>query len=107
MRQAGYLAAAGIYALDHHIEQLAVDHKHAKMLAEAAMKHKDVASCEPVETNIVVLNLSDGSSVPEFLKWLEQNGILAVAFGPQRVRSVTHLDVTENDILAACAILSD
>jgi threonine aldolase len=106
MRQAGYLAAAGIYALENNVGRLEEDHKHADLLASAASRNENVISCEPVETNIVVMNLNDRVKVPDFLNQLEQNGILAVAFGPQKVRLVTHLGLSGSDIERACVSLS-
>lgn len=106
MRQAGYLAAAGIYALDNHIDQLAIDHERAVRLAESSIMNPAVASCEKVATNIVILNLIPEQNVAEFIDGLKQGGILCVAFGPQKVRLVTHLGLTENDMDAACDILS-
>ncbi len=105
MRQAGYLAAAGIYALDNHIERLANDHKSAKLMAEAANLNSDVKEVMPVETNIVVIILNEGVTNTEFLNRLEQKGVRAVPFGPRRVRLVTHLDLSQEDINTVCDLL--
>ena len=64
MRQAGFLAAAGIYALDHHIERLKTDHLHATQLGSTLMKLPFVKTVLPVETNIVIFELQDGQSAP-------------------------------------------
>ncbi len=93
MRQAGYLAAAGIYALDHHVERLREDHLHARMLAETLSAQDWVTDIRPVLTNIVIFDLAAHLSVAEFLQYLAANHIQASAFGPQTVRFVTHLDV--------------
>ena len=94
MRQAGYLAAAGTYALDHHVERLRDDHTHARMLASALADLPYVANIRPVQTNIVIFDLVPPLTPAVLLEYLSQNGIKATAFGPQTIRFVTHLDVT-------------
>ena len=96
MRQAGIIAAAGVYALEHNIERLADDHDNAKQLAVA------LATCEafdvPVpETNIVILNVRQGT-VGDWIARFREAGVLAVPFGPTRIRMVTHLNITADDI---------
>ena len=95
MRQAGYLAAACIYALDHHVERLREDHRKAKELEAALLQADYVESVLPVETNIVIFRLNDIYSDKAFVDALASKGIRAASFGPQMVRFVTHLDVTE------------
>ena len=95
MRQAGIIAAAGIFALDNHIERLAEDHLNAALIASASQKCKHVERVLPVETNIIILVLKSGITAADFLKKLVDRGIRAVAMGPDRVRFVTHLDVTK------------
>ncbi|MGB3589422.1 MAG: GntG family PLP-dependent aldolase [Tunicatimonas sp.] len=97
MRQAGYLAAAGIYALDHHVERLKEDHQRAKLLAVALQTCSYVASVLPVETNIVIATLQDVTP-PQFLAKLEEAGVQAVPFGKQDVRFVTHLDFSDEQL---------
>lgn len=97
MRQAGYLAAAGIYALENHIERLKEDHLRAKRLEEALNKMPYVAEVFPVETNIVVFRLKPEIDVTNFLQKLAEKNIKAVGFGPQAVRFATHLDI--NDVM--------
>lgn len=94
MRQAGYLAAAGTYALDHHVERLRDDHTHARMLASALADLPYVANIRPIQTNIVIFDLVPPLTPAVLLEYLSQNGIKATAFGPQTIRFVTHLDVT-------------
>lgn len=94
MRQAGYLAAAGIYALDHHVERLREDHAHARHLADALAKLPWVTNIRPVQTNILVFDLVQPKTPVTFLESLKQKGIIASAFGPQTIRFVTHLDVS-------------
>nr|NQU94202.1 aminotransferase class I/II-fold pyridoxal phosphate-dependent enzyme [Bacteroidota bacterium] len=92
MRQAGYLAAAGIYALDHHIKRLKDDHSRARQIGEIMGKLPFVEEVLPIETNIVVFRLNDHMPSEAFIKTLAENDILVVAFGKQTVRMVTHLD---------------
>jgi len=105
MRQAGMLAAAASYALDNHVERLAIDHSNAQKVVAAGLKNQWVKGCLPVETNIVVLLLDDGISNTEFLDKLKEKEILAVGFGPQRIRLTMHLDVSERDVNTICETL--
>ncbi|MDB5201080.1 MAG: threonine aldolase [Ferruginibacter sp.] len=93
MRQAGYLAAAGIYALEHNVDRLQDDHKHAKMLAEAILKRDFCGKMLPVETNIVIFELVQRYTAMEFCARLKQENILCLPISPTQVRLVTHLDV--------------
>lgn len=95
MRQAGILAAAGLYALDHHIHRLKEDHRRATAL-EAVLTGLDlVERVMPVETNIVVFTLKNQGGVGTLLAQLREDGILAMQFGPGMVRMVMHLDVDD------------
>jgi threonine aldolase len=107
MRQAGVIAAAAIYALDHHVDRLAQDHENAKILAQA------VEACEglslettPVETNLVWIkvdpSLGKASEVAERLK---SRGVLVSALGPQVLRACTHLDVSREDVEYAANVI--
>jgi threonine aldolase len=100
MRQAGYLAAAGIYALDHHIERLHTDHKHATMLSDTLQKNKYVSGVLPVETNIVICDIVNDFSAMQFTDFLRTKNILAMPIAPQQVRFVTHLDLQPTMITA-------
>ena len=95
MRQAGYLAAAGIYALQHHIERLSEDHKHAKMIAETIEKKKFVKFVLPVETNIIIFELDDSITAPELVAKLKEKNVLGYAIATNRIRLVLHLDLTK------------
>jgi threonine aldolase len=101
MRQAGIIAAAGLYALDHHVERLADDHENARVLAEG-LASIDAVELDPadVETNIVVFGVPDAEA---FCAALERAGVKMYAIGPQRVRAVTHLDVDRAGIEEAIA----
>lgn len=95
IRQGGYLAAAGIYALDHHVERLAEDHRKAKQLESALLQADYVDSVLSVETNIVIFKLNERYRDVDFVAALAEQGIRAASFGPQMIRFVTHLDVSE------------
>ncbi len=105
MRQAGMLAAAGIYALDHHVERLKEDHERAARLAVALEQLDYAESLLPVHTNIVVFTLRPSLNPAAYLEKLKSEGLLAVSFGGQSIRLVTHLDLREEDIERAIEIL--
>jgi threonine aldolase len=93
MRQAGFLAAAGIYALQNNIDRLETDHLHAKQIAEAIAKKEMVKFVLPVETNIIIFELDDSISAPALVEKLKEQDILGYAIAPNRVRLVLHLDI--------------
>ncbi len=95
MRQAGFIAAAGIYALDNHVERLKEDHRRAKVIAETLKGLPFVESVLPVDTNIIIFNLNEKISPEKFIQQLAENDIRAVGFGKQAIRFVTHLDFTD------------
>ncbi len=94
MRQAGFLAAAGIYALQNHIDRLAEDHANAKKIAEAIARKEFVNKVLPVETNIIIFELKEGMTAPALVAKLKEQGILGYAISPNRVRLVVHLDIS-------------
>ncbi|OIR00638.1 Low specificity L-threonine aldolase [mine drainage metagenome] len=95
MRQAGILAAAGIYALENNVARLAEDHQHAKAIA-AALKEKDFAGeMLPVETNIIIFEIKGRFTAQQFTEQLKTQDILAIAISPTQVRIVVHLDITK------------
>jgi threonine aldolase len=96
MRQAGIVAAAGLYALDHHVERLAEDHEHARLLAEGLAELPAVEiDPEAVETNIVICTVDDA---PELAARLERERVLVSVLDRRRIRLVTHLDVDQGGI---------
>lgn len=97
MRQAGYLAAAGIYALDHHVKRLAEDHARAKVLAKHLQEKSFVKEVFAVDTNIIIFSLQN-MSVDSFLGILKENGILAIPFGRNEIRMVTHLEFDDDQL---------
>jgi len=95
MRQAGIIAAAGIYALDHHIERLKDDHRRAKKIGEALCKTNYLESLMPVDTNIIIFSLKNNFSAEIFSAKLKEKEILCIPIGKNQVRMVTHLDVDD------------
>lgn len=95
MRQAGFLAAAGIYALDHHVERLKEDHSRARQMGAALAAMPYVKEVMPVDTNIVIFHLANMTAA-EFEEKLKPHNIKVSAFGKQTVRLVTHLDFTDS-----------
>jgi threonine aldolase len=94
MRQAGFLAAAGTYALENNIARLSEDHKKAITIGNALQSFTYVKEVLPIETNIIVFKLTEKYRDHDFLELLKEKNILAVGFGPQTIRFVTHLDFT-------------
>lgn len=98
MRQSGILGAAGLYALEHNLERLAVDHANARLLADRLAGHSTVRPVPP-DTNIVMLDLvAEGVTAEGVIPRLADAGVLVVPFGPRRLRAVTHLDVSREDV---------
>ena len=95
MRQVGYLAAAGIYALDHNIGRLAEDHRRAKELGAALQKLNWVEKVEPVETNILIFSVKQGLNENLLIAKLKERNIHISAMGKGKLRIVTHLDYRE------------
>ncbi|WP_093112395.1 threonine aldolase family protein [Salinimicrobium catena] len=95
MRQIGFMAAAGIYALDNHVERLAQDHKRASEIGEVLRGQAYVNEVEPVETNIVIFYLQNASDEAKFMKKLQEEKIRISNMGQGKLRIVTHLDYSE------------
>jgi threonine aldolase len=94
MRQAGFLAAAGIYALDHHVVRLKEDHINAKRVEQTLMKMDIIENIRPAKTNILIFDVKAPYTADSFLEKLKLKGIQAVAFGPQTIRFTFHLDIS-------------
>jgi threonine aldolase len=103
MRQSGILAAAGLYALDHNVERLAIDHANARTLATRLAQLPGVkVDALTVETNIVLIDVTEANlSAPEIAEKLLSEGVRIGAMGPDSMRAVTHLDVDEAGVLRA------
>ncbi|WP_029038709.1 threonine aldolase family protein [Salinimicrobium xinjiangense] len=95
MRQIGFMAAAGIYALENHVERLAEDHKRASAIGKTLREQSYVAEVEPVETNIVIFYLKDPANEAAFMEELKKENIRISNMGQGKLRVVTHLDYSE------------
>ncbi len=95
MRQIGYMAGAGLYAMDHHIDRMAEDHKKAQELGEVLNKLDSVATVDPVETNIIIFKLKGNQDVLSFVTLLEKEGVYISNMGQGKLRIVTHYDYTD------------
>ena len=105
MRQAGFLAAAGIYALDNHIERLADDHANAKSLASALTDAPFVSSVIPVETNIVLFDVTPNYNAEQVVRAFEAKGVLCNSTSTKTIRFVTHLDISSTMVDEAIEII--
>ena len=94
MRQAGYIAAAGVYALENNIDRLAIDHHHAKQIAEALLARDFTGKMMPVQTNIVIFEVLSEGGAAAFCDKMKNYNILCLPISANQVRMVTHLDVT-------------
>jgi len=109
MRQAGVLAAAGLYALDHHVERLPEDHANARAIGERLAAVDGVrVDLDALETNIVVFRLGEGlPDAATVVARAKERGVLVMAFAARTVRAVTHLDVSAEDCTAAADVLAE
>lgn len=105
MRQAGYLAAAGLYALDHHIDRLKEDHQRARAIGRVLESAGYVEALQPVDTNIVIFTLKASWTAEAFSKKLLDLGVRGIAFNKNTVRFVTHLDFNDEDLEKTTAAL--
>jgi threonine aldolase len=103
MRQAGVLAAAALYAIEHHWPRMAEDHVNAKLLAEMLDGAGPLRVKMP-QTNIAMIDIADGLTAADFAKAAAAQDLHVFAIGPSRVRAVTHLDVSTDDVRKAAAI---
>lgn len=94
MRQVGYVAAAGLYALDNHLNRLAEDHKKAMEIGEVLTALSSIKKVEPIETNIIIFELNTDVDEVHFLNKLEEKDIKIIGMGSNKLRMVTHLDYT-------------
>ena len=95
MRQVGFLAAAGIYALDNNLERLADDHKKAKDIEQLLNSLSYIKKVEPVETNIIIFYVKDHLNAEDFISKMEEKNILLTPMGDGKIRIVTHLDFSD------------
>lgn len=105
MRQAGYLAAAGLYALDHHVERLGQDHAHARQVASVLDSHPLVDGMLPVETNIIIFAMLNTEMADKLQAHLSSHGVLANKVSPNEIRFVFHLDITPAMVERLCHVI--
>lgn len=105
MRQAGILAAAGIYALDNHIQTLKEDHRRARIIADSFLKAPYISHIVPVETNMVFATLDENHNAEHFVEYLQQNGVLALSLANRQVRVVTHRDIDDQMLEKASEVI--
>ena len=96
MRQVGFAAAAGLYALDDHFERLEEDHKKANEIGEVLQTLSSINKVEPIETNIVIFELNDSVDESQFLQKLKEKNIHIIGMGSNKLRMVTHLDYNDS-----------
>lgn len=109
MRQIGFFTAPALFALDHHLDRLADDHAHARLIADRLAQSSRI-DLDPaaVRTNIVVFSLRpEAPDAPAIVARARDRGVLCIAFGPRTIRVVTHLDVTRDQCARAAEILAD
>lgn len=107
MRQAGYLAAAGIYALENNVERLATDHAHARQIA-AVLQEKDfIGNIMPVETNILIFEVKDRYTATSLTRTFASFDVHVIAISPTQVRMVLHLDISPAMVEKTCSILKE
>jgi len=95
MRQAGFMAASGIYALQNHIKRLELDHVHAKQIAEALQSTPFTGTMLPVETNIIIFEVKAPHTAKQLAATFGENNIRCIAISPTQIRMVTHHDISE------------
>ncbi|WP_343306442.1 GntG family PLP-dependent aldolase [Chitinophaga niabensis] len=105
MRQAGYMAATGIYALENNLERLAEDHQHAKQIAAALLEREFTGHMLPVETNILIFEVKHPWSPITFRDFMQQQNIRVMAISPTQVRMVLHLDITPEMVDRTIAVI--
>jgi threonine aldolase len=107
LRQVGFVAAAGLFALEHQVQRLAEDHQRARQLAEALQGKEFVQSIMPVETNIVSFQVKSPQTPKSIAAMLKEKGILCIAVSPTQIRLVTHLDISDQLMGEALNIIKD
>jgi len=105
MRQAGFMAAAGLYALENNIERLKEDHERARAIAEVLAAQTYIDIVYPAETNIIVFKLAQSLKDKDFVNHLRDKNIHCSVFGPQTIRMVTHLDFTDEMLDTTVSVL--
>ncbi len=99
------MAAAGVFALEHHIKRLELDHIHARQIAEALALKEFAGNIMPVETNIIIFEVKQRYTAKLFADTLKEKGVLAMPISPNQIRMVTHLDVSEEMVRKTIAAI--
>lgn len=107
MRQAGYMAATGVYALQNHVERLKQDHEHAQKIAAALLKKEFVGEILPVETNIIICSIKPPFNPEEFVKKMRKENILLFSISATQVRMVLHLDITPDMVTHTTEVINN
>ncbi|MBE7169271.1 MAG: low-specificity L-threonine aldolase [Williamsia sp.] len=105
MRQAGFMAAAGIYALEHHVTRLELDHMHAKQIADRLMTKEFVENVMPVETNIIIIDIKAPFTAKLIAEELKKREILCIPISATQIRMVMHLDIHEEMVRKTVAVI--
>ncbi len=98
MRQAGFLAAAGIYALENNVKRLAEDHLHTQLIEEVLIEKDFIGEILPVETNILIFEVKGKYTAPQLSAILKEKGVLTIAISPTQLRFVLHLDISQSQV---------
>ncbi len=107
MRQAGFLAAAGIYAIENNISRLKEDHLHAKLIGKSLAEKDFVTKILPIETNIIIFELDGKFDAASFTDYMKKRDVWVMPIAPNQIRMVTHLDVTNNMIDQLLSIIKE
>ncbi len=106
MRQAGYLAAAGIYALENHVARLAEDHAHAQQIEKALTAKDFVGEILPVETNIIIFEVKGRFTAPQLAEKLREESIFVIPISSKQIRIVVHLDITPEHVAKTIQVIN-
>jgi len=106
LRQAGYMAATGIYAMENHLQRLEEDHLHAKQIAHALLEKNFTGHMLPVETNILIFEVIGDWTPVSFAEYLMRDGIKVMPISTNQVRMVTHLDITPEMVARTCEVIA-
>ncbi|MCW3464305.1 threonine aldolase family protein [Chitinophaga nivalis] len=106
LRQAGFMAATGIYAMEHNLARLEADHQHAKQIAHALLEQSFTGHMLPVETNILIFEITGDWTPAAFAQHLKKADILVMPISATQVRMVTHLDITPEMVNKTCEVIA-
>lgn len=106
MRQAGFMAAAGIYALENNIARLAEDHSHAQLIAKALQEKDFVGELLPVETNIIIFEVKGRYTSRDLAAKMKELGIFVIAISPKQIRIVVHLDISPENVQRTIEVIN-